>query len=175
MNQINMVKAAQKGSKEAFISLISSYEKDLYIVAKKILHNESDCCDAVQETILKAFESISSLKYPEFFKAWLLKILVNNCNIIYRKNKRVVLVDEPRSLDVAAENYSDFEMRQLINCLDDGLKIVVVLYYIEDMPIKSISEVLNIPEGTVKSRLSRARAQLSPIFSDEKGRLCYEQ
>jgi len=174
MNQIKIIKAAQRGSKEAFSSLICRYEKDMYIVAKKILHSECDCCDAVQETILKAYENIVNLKHPEYFKAWLLKILVNNCNLIYRKNKKVVLVDELQPLPVQDYNYSDVETRQLISILEDDLRMVVVLYYMEDMPIKSISSILDIPEGTVKSRLSRARTLLSPIMFSEKGRLCYE-
>lgn len=174
MDQIMAVKSAQNGNKEAFCSLIQQHEKVLYIVARSILHNDADCCDAVQDTILKAYENIRSLRQPEFFKAWLLRILVNSCNQLCRNNKRIVLVEELQTEPVLCSEYSTIETMQILDSLEGDLKLIIILFYMEDLSIKSISKFLQIPEGTVKSRLSRARNQLSRMMESEKGRLCYE-
>lgn len=136
----------------------------MYRVAKSKLSSDNDCADAIQETILKAYKAINSLKQPQFFKTWLIRILINECkNIIVQKNK-VIPMEEiifEKSTNNLDENLS---MQEILNLLENDLRNIVLLYYFEDMAIKEISSVLDIPEGTVKSRLSRARKKLANIL-----------
>ncbi|MBE0447185.1 MAG: sigma-70 family RNA polymerase sigma factor [Actinobacteria bacterium] len=174
MDLIKVVKTAQNGDKKAFIQLIQYFEKDMYKVAKSLLQNEADRCDAVQEAILKAYEGVWQLRQPEYFKTWLMKILANNCYLIHRKNSRTTVVSELQAIESSGNGYAEVEMKQVLDCLDEDLKTLVVMYYLHDLPVKNISETLAIPEGTIKSKLSKARAQLSEALKPEQGGLCYE-
>lgn len=171
---IKEVKTAQNGDKKAFVQLIQYYEKDMYRVAKSLLRNEADCCDAVQEAILKAYEGVSQLRQPEYFKTWLMKILANNCYQIHRKNSGIAVSSELQVFESSDDGYSEVEMKQVLGCLDEDLKTLVVMYYLHDLPIKNIAKILETPEGTIKSKLSKARVQLSEVLRPEKGGLCYE-
>lgn len=174
MDLLNEVKRAQRGDKGAFVGLIHYYEKDMYRFSKSMLKNEEDCCDAVQETLLKAYRAITYLNEPKYFKTWLFKILINNCYQIYREKNKVATTFQLDDVPIDCDLYGGLELRQVIESLEDNLKKLVIMHYLEDMPVKEISEILNIPSGTVKSRLSRARARLSQILDDEGGEMCYE-
>ena len=77
-------------TKDVFIREIRQSEAMLYHVARSILKNDSDCGDAVQETLLKAYEKLHTLKQEQFFRTWITRILINECNGILRKRKRVI-------------------------------------------------------------------------------------
>ena len=83
-----LVKQAQHGDPEAFIQLMEQNRQSLVRVAKGFFRNEEDVADAVSDTILDAWEHIRELKRPEYFKTWLIRILINNCNQICRHNKK---------------------------------------------------------------------------------------
>ena len=119
----------------------------------------------------QAFFSCTTLKNAEFFKTWLIRILINECNKIHRQNKKIIYLENYNQTDlVYNDKYDDFGVRQAIKKLDEDLKTMVILYYFEDFNIKEISEIQKLPEGTVKSRLSRARKKLESIFLDENTR-----
>lgn len=80
---------AQKGNKEAFTQLIGQYRNDLYKIGKAILGNDEDIADAMQETILKCWQKLDTLKKAEYFKTWLVRILINNCNEILRQKRKI--------------------------------------------------------------------------------------
>lgn len=85
----------QNGNKEAFSELILSVRSSLYKTAKSKLKNEEDVKDAVQTTILKAYTNIGELKEAKYFKTWITRILINECNIMYRNNeKNIKIVEE---------------------------------------------------------------------------------
>ena len=137
-----------------------------------ILKNDEDACDAIQETLLKAYQNINTLKNNEFFMTWIIRILINNCYDIIRKNKKVTYLDE--NLLSSQDTYYDLyaqesSLEYVLNRLDKDLKLVTVLYYYDDLSISQISEIINIPEGTVKSRLSRARDKIYSILKEEEG------
>ncbi|MGM1046337.1 MAG: sigma factor [Bacillota bacterium] len=84
------VERAKEGNHEAFINLIKPLELQMYNIAKAIVRQDEDCADAMQEAILKAYKSIANLRNPSFFKTWLFRILINECNTILRKRSNVV-------------------------------------------------------------------------------------
>lgn len=161
MEQVNDVKLAQKGNKDAFVRLINAAEKSLYRVARAILKSDSECADAIQESILKAYKSMGGLREPQYFKTWLTKILINECNRILKNNRKIIPIEEYIDQAYTLDAYEKIEIQEAVNSLEDEFRIVVILFYFEDMTIKDISQTLDIPEGTVKSRLSRARERLS--------------
>lgn len=151
---------AKNGDMRTLLYLVNENRLDIYKVAKGILHSEDDVEDAIQNTVIKVFENIKTLKQDEFFETWMIRILINECNNIMRKNKRVLQFQE----SLVVENYDDiYEKLDLINAiasLNNELKIITRLYYFEDMSTVEIAKILNIPEGTVRSRLARAREKL---------------
>ena len=88
-----LVKRAQKGDTEAFIQLIENHKISLYKTAKSYLKNEDDVADVMQDTILSAFEHMKDLKSVRYFKTWIIRILINQCNDLLRQRKRCVLVE----------------------------------------------------------------------------------
>ncbi|MED0978534.1 sigma-70 family RNA polymerase sigma factor [Bacillus paramycoides] len=154
------VSLAKKGDHEAFMALIHTEKVKMYRIAKAMLHDETNIEDAMQATILKAYENIKKLKKEEFFQTWLIRILINECNNIIRSYRKVIVIEDYDSNMVAFDRYEDIDLCNAIQALTEELRAVTVLYYYEDMNQESIAALLEIPKGTVKSRLSRAREQL---------------
>ena len=163
----NIIKA-KNGDNEAFLELINENKLNIYRVARGILSNEHDIEDAIQNTIIKAYEKINTLKKNEFFRTWLVRILINECNEIIRKNKRIVSINESNHEEKYNDYYENIDLTNAINSLSEELRITTVLFYFEDMSIKDIASVLNIPNGTVRSRLSRARKILREIIGEDE-------
>ncbi|MGG0724530.1 sigma-70 family RNA polymerase sigma factor [Bacillus mycoides] len=154
------VSLAKKGNHEAFMTLIHTEKVKMYRIAKAMLRDETNIEDAMQATILKAYENIKKLKKEEFFQTWLIRILINECNNIIRSYKKVIVIEDHDNNMVAFDRYEDIDLCNAIQSLTEELRAVTVLYYYEDMNQESIATLLEIPKGTVKSRLSRAREQL---------------
>lgn len=164
--QSNIIKA-KNGDNEAFLELINENKLNIYRVARGILSNEHDIEDAIQNTIIKAYEKINTLKKNEFFRTWLVRILINECNEIIRRNKRVVSINESNHEERYNDCYENIDLTKAINSLSEELRVTTVLFYFEDMSIKDIASILNIPNGTVRSRLSRARERLREIIGED--------
>ena len=81
-------------TKDVFIKEVRDAEAMLYHISKSILKNDSDCGDAVQETILKAYEKLPTLKKEKYFRTWITRILINECKGILRKRKNVIPYEE---------------------------------------------------------------------------------
>lgn len=172
MEDSKLVELAKTGNQEAFSKLIEEVKLKLYKTGISILKNDEDTCDAIQETLINAYKSLNTLKNNEYFSTWIMKILMNKCYDIIRKNKKIIYLDEKIKIeqDMYYEMYSqESELEVVLNKIDKDLKMVTVLYYYDDLSVSEISEVLNIPEGTVKSRLSRARSKIYAILKEEEG------
>ena len=132
-----------------------------------MLGNEELIKDAVQETIMTVYEKIEDLRNLDSFKFWLLKILGNKCRDILKRQKKIVYLDNYIEKVHIENGYEEIEIRECLKALSEDYKKVVVLYYFNDLSYKEISAILNISEGTVKSRLSRAKEKLSKIIDKE--------
>ena len=138
-----------------FTNLILDSEQTLYRVAMSMLRNEKDCEDAVQTAILTAYEKLGTLKQEQYFKTWLVRILINVCN---KQLRSAAKTTELHDTDISSDSAkASTEIRMAIESLPVNIRQVVVLYYIEQFAIKEIKQILKIPEGTVKSRLSKGR------------------
>lgn len=160
------VSNAKKGSKDAFLALIDENRLNLYRVARGILSNKEDIEDALQNTVIHSFQKINSLKKDEYFRTWIIRILINECNEVLRKSKRITYLDENNNTDTYTDSYENTDLTKAINSLSEELRITTVLFYFEDMSLKDIAKTLKIPEGTVRSRLTRARTKLREIINE---------
>lgn len=153
--------------KEQLGELILTASDSMYRVAKTLLENDADCSDAISETIVKSFASLHTLRQDCYAKTWLMRILINECYMIMRREKRMVyLEDYPvEERAVQREDYSD--LYQAIRRLPKEIRICVTLYYIEGYRIKEIADLLAVTESTVKNRLARARGRLRSDLEPE--------
>lgn len=162
------VRLAKDGDKDAYERLIGSCKLSLYRVAKAILRDYQDIEDAFQETLIKAYRGMPHLKREDYFKSWIIRIMINECNSILRKKKTVGYIEDFGSIPLEADDrYKNMEVQEIINSLEDELRVVTILYYYDDMPQREIARILHIPHGTVRSRLFRARQKLRNMIEDE--------
>lgn len=155
-----LVKRAQHGDAEAFIELIEKNKMTLQRVAYGYFRDEEDVADVIQDTILGAFEHIQELKKAEFFKTWLVRILINNCNRVYNQNKKSCSLDGIPEDGETACGTNDVEFHAMIQSLPEDSRMIFQLYYGEQFTTKEIAEMLRMKESTVKSRLHRGKKQL---------------
>lgn len=161
-------------TREQLGALILDSERQLYSTAKTILYSDQDCADAIQDTIVKAFSKIDTLKNDKYARTWLVRILINECYSILRKSSKLVSLEEMNdkgesgssmktcgAADKEAEKRADYaELYRAVNSLKEELRLPVILYYIEDFNIREIAQILDITEGAVQKRLARARGKL---------------
>lgn len=164
------VKLAKKGDKVAYQNLINSISIYLYNIAISFLRNDTEAADAIGNTVLKAYLNIGKLKENKYFKTWITKILINECKQVQRKNKKIVFVDEyAKNIESREEKIAQEEKIDLINAinnLDKKTKDVIILHYYNDFKIEEIATILNIPIGTVKSRMNTGKKKLYELLKE---------
>lgn len=161
MHTDSIVVKAKAGDPEAFMQLMQEVELPLYRTARSIVNKDEDCADALQETMLKAFKSIHTLREPAFFKTWIFRILINECNKMAKNNSRVLPYGELPDVPSPSKDYEKIELWDTVQQLEENLRIVIILHYLHDMPISQISDILDISTVAVKTRLHRARKKLN--------------
>lgn len=169
MEEELIIRAMNK-DKESFTKAMLNIEKDLYIIAKSRLHNDDDICDAIQETMLACFQNIHKLKKVKYFKTWVIRILINNCNCLYRKKSKFISIDDENiynyinSKDLQDEKLN-FEF--LIRDLKSEEKLLLTMYYYLRYTSKEIAQILSHNENTVKSKILRATNKLKNKFKGD--------
>ncbi len=169
-----LVKRAKKGDGEAFISVVQMYEDVLYRTASRMLQNDEDAADVLQDTIMTAFEKLQSLRKEEYFNTWIYKILVNNCNVLLKKRKRFSPLDVHDLPRQATDDFQDIELEDALNSLHPDYRTAFSLYYITGLTTREISLFLKEPEGTIKSRLSRGKSLLRNNYYKAEGAIANE-
>lgn len=151
---------------QSFEMLVTAQTDTLYRVSMSMLKNEHDAQDAVHDAILSACRNRHKLKHEEYFGTWLTRILINECKKQLRQRKRYTDIGD-KLPDIAARDdpYLSVEIGEAIDSLPEKLRVTVILFYVEDYSIKEIKSILKIPEGTVKSRLNKARTLLKERLS----------
>ena len=174
---------AGAGDGEAFAQLIIQLQTSLYRVARAYLHSEEDIADAVQESILKAWKNIAGLKHPEYFKTWLIRILINEAIRIRNRWEFEIPFDhrvaagEQEALLPERENTRQewqpgygMEFEEMMRSLSEPVRIVMVLYYGEQYSVPEIAEMLNMSKEAVRQRLSRGRKQVRETWLGSNGK-----
>lgn len=192
MDENALIQSARKGDLDAFNTLVLAYQHQVYNLAYRIMGDEAAASDATQETFISAYKNLKSFRGGSF-KSWLLRIVTNACYDDLRRRKRrpATSLDEltsgedgeaefdvPSADDGPETIAQRHELAQLlqrgITTLPDDQRIVLVLSDVQGMSYEEIAEMTNSNLGTVKSRLSRARAKLREYLQQTHGELLPE-
>lgn len=176
VNISELVAAARQGDKNAFARLYELTLQSAYYLALRMLKNEQDAMDIMQDSYIEAFCSLDKLKKPESFEAWMKHITANNCRDWLKKKKGVLFSDDEQAEQVFGEIEEDnaeflpqelLEQRgsakmitDILDALPEAQRMTVLLYYYNEMPVSYIARFLSCSEGTIKSRLFGARAKI---------------
>ena len=151
----------RKQDTDAFMGLIEENMQPMYKTAWAILRNEEDVADALQETIVKGFESLHTLRRPEFFKTWMMRILINTCLQIRKQRLRLITFgDDLPEMPVEDSYDTDSGFKELLDMVDEADRLLLTLYYADEFNVSEIAELLEMNVNTVKTRLSRAREKI---------------
>lgn len=164
-----LVERAKNEDSDAFTNLILNIERDLYCIARSKIDNENDIDDIIQETMMIAFLNIKKLKNNSLFKTWVIRILINNCNKFY-KRKKYKSIDEDEEIKKIGSvemDLSNIEFKDFISFLNEDERTILTLYYYLGYTTKEISKILNKREGTICSKISRAKIKIKEKYKGE--------
>jgi len=179
-----LVSAAKSGDQKAFEDLMKKYRKSVYYMLLKMVYNPDDAEDLTQEAFAKAFTSLHKFDSKFAFSTWLFRIATNNCIDFIRKKKLLTYsidqpVDEdsdrPFFIDIRDKNYNPNEemihsqrsqiIHEAVEKLPQRYKILVQMRYFDEKAYEELAEELNLPLGTVKAQLHRARELLNELLA----------
>ncbi len=169
LNEIKLIKESMKGNKESFGILIKNNKEYLYKMAFLYVKDEQDALEVIHETVYRAFLNIEKLKKAKFFNTWITKILINVSIDFLKKKEKNEMLDESTPIKKERCEISTEEKLDLYNAIDllnDNYKTVIIMMYFNDMKIKDISKVMEIPENTVKTYLRRAKQVLGEVLKE---------
>jgi RNA polymerase sigma-70 factor, ECF subfamily len=182
-----IIEKAITGDSEAFETLVESYRKKVFNISLRMLGNYDDASEAAQDVFVRIFRSIKNFRKEAMLSTWIYRITVNVCTDILRKkkNSKVISLDEeiktddseiklqiednkPQPQDQAESNELRKAVRKAISLLPENYRMIIILRDIQGMSYEEISRILKTPEGTVKSRLNRARLALKDIVISKR-------
>lgn len=186
MNEINQppdrisLSALKSGDRSEFARMVELYSKQIYTLALRILGNQHDAEDVLQETFLKAYKGISAFEGRSSLSTWLYRIATNEALMIIRKRKPELNLGDPGRNDDEEELEEPYQfkdwcclpekefqtsetreyMNKAISRLSSSLQVVFILRDLQGFSVKETADILGVNEGVVKTRLLRARLQL---------------
>jgi RNA polymerase sigma-70 factor (ECF subfamily) len=170
----HLIQRAQKGDQEAFAVLVTEHQRYVYNLALRVLKNEEEALDLAQETFIRAWTALPNFRGQSQFRTWLYRIVTNLCyNRLPNLRRSLhelgddVIADLPET-EVAFDNPAHgFESRELrshlhnaIDHLDEHYRLLISLRYQNELSYEEMATMLNLPLGTVKTGLFRAKEQL---------------
>jgi RNA polymerase sigma-70 factor (ECF subfamily) len=176
--ETNLIKLSRLGDRNAFAELVSLYQEKIQRLAYKMLNNKLDTEDIVQETFIRVYLNLNRFDETQNFSTWIYRIGKNLCIDLLRKKKNVCSLDAEFSEDEDANYYARLhsnettpehnvieretraQILKVIDKLSAKYKMVIILYYLQGLSLLEISDKLNLPVTTVKSRLNRGREHL---------------
>jgi RNA polymerase sigma-70 factor, ECF subfamily len=172
-----LIELCRVGDSSAIENFVQTYQQDVYRLALSILDDSSEAEDATQETLLAALRALDSFHGASSLKTWLYSITVNICRTRLQRHKRrehltkilgeILQVRSTSSVeDHAIRSESDQALWQAIHRMDEKHRIPIVLRYYHDLSVAEIANILQIPEGTIHSRLNTARRQLHDLLKE---------
>lgn len=161
---IEHVKRAKNGDKEAFTELVILYQAELYKIARAKINNIEDINDIIQETMLIAFNNIRKLKDESKFKAWIIKILINECNRFYKHKKIIQIPIEEIETGKQDDTDTNLTYESVLRVLKPDERIILLLHYVSGYTSKEIGEILGKNDNTIKTQLKRIKEKLNKKF-----------
>ena len=166
-----LVLKCQRRDEKAFREIVNSWEPRLYYYLRRIVENENDVWDILQETWLAVFQNIRKLQEPLKFSTWLYKIGHNKAVNLLRKENRYIQMKEEQANDYRENDNSVIDVKEraeVVHKMLDKLKLahreVLTLYFLEGFSISEMAQIISISEGTAKSRLYYAKNKLYEVL-----------
>jgi RNA polymerase sigma-70 factor (ECF subfamily) len=185
MNEIELVEKAKSGDTKAFEELMRRTQDKIYNLGIKFFGNKEDAADLLQETYIKAYESLPNFEGKSSFSTWLYRIATNFALMKLRKEKmKKVSIEELKNLSNGLKNSIDFydwsenpylhykneELKEIlneaINSLPPKYKTIFILHDIEGLSIQEVAKILSLSVPTVKTRIHRSRLYLREKLSE---------
>lgn len=170
---VEIVNRCKKGDQKAYYEIYKLYSKAMYNICFRITGVEEVAEDVLQEAFVSAFQNIKSFKGRSSFGAWLKKIVVNRA-ISYLRKQQMDMIELDERIEVVEEAGDDIELvlkvnivKEAIQKLPNGFRVVFSLYLLEGYDHKEIAEILGITESTSKSQYNRAKKKLKEIIKEE--------
>jgi RNA polymerase sigma-70 factor (ECF subfamily) len=172
-----LIEQCRAGDASAVEHFVQTYQGDVYRLALSILDDSSEAEDATQEALLAALRALDSFHGASSLKTWLFSITINICRSHlqnYKRRERLKHVlggilkirKSPTVEDSAIQNVANKALWQSIHSMDEKHRIPIVLRYFHDLSVPEIANILQIPEGTVHSRLNSARRLLHDVLKE---------
>ncbi len=183
LSDADLVCGAQQGDSAAFAELVTRYQDRVYNTCYRMCHQHADAADLTQTTFLKAWEALATFKRGAGFYTWLFRIAINTALSERRQRRRreTVQLDvgsgagnagQPAAPEAAlAQRELQERIAWALAQVDDEFRAAVVLKDIEELDYQSIAEILDVPVGTVKSRIHRGRMMLRELLHDVRNPL----
>ena len=168
-----LISAAQNGDSQALEILLKNHYEKIWGICKRLMINDQDALDATQESLIAIATRINKFERRSKFSTWLYRVTTNICFDELRKKSRIPIPDsESEQLEISID--SSFEkqiddkllINEVLNLLPNEFKTALVLRDLCDLNYDEISEILNIPIGTVRSRISRGRSAISNYLTN---------
>lgn len=190
LDDLELVSRARSGDNKAFEKLLKKYRKSVYYMLLKMVNNADDAEDLTQEAFAKAFNSLGKFDSKYAFSTWLFRIATNNCiDFIRKKRVSTVSIDSPyenedgdsMSFDIRDPDFNpdDLMLRKqrkeylqiAVDKLPDKYKLLVDLRYFQELSYEEVADELELPLGTVKAQLFRARELLAEELKHLEGKM----
>ena len=166
-----IISILKKKEEQDFEKLIDENKMRFYKTAKSILKNDDDVYDAIQEALISIYQNFDKLENKEYFTTWGIRIVINKCYDHIRKNKKsennIYIDDEENPIDIPVDEKNSIEkleLEDLLNKLSEEKRLITTLYYYDEISVKEIAQMLEMPEGTVKYKLSEIRKELRAMI-----------
>jgi RNA polymerase sigma-70 factor (ECF subfamily) len=172
-----LIELCKVGNSAAIENFVQTYQQDVYRLALSILDDAIEAEDATQDSLLAALRSLDSFRGASSLKTWLYSITVNICRTRLQRHKtyerltkilgEILRVRSTSSVEeFAVQSESDQLLWRAIHNMDEKHRIPIVLRYYHDLSVREIADILQIPEGTVHSRLNTSRKQLHEVLKE---------
>ncbi|WP_124727862.1 RNA polymerase sigma factor [Staphylospora marina] len=172
MIEADVIRQAQAGDREAAAALLRQLETPVYRTAYYLTGNEQDALDCTQEALLKIYRSLPTFKGESGIHTWAQRIVTNVCMDLFRKRRKIVPIGEnqwredERAGREVERGAVAHDLKRAINRLSSPQKTAVIMRYVQDFSYQEIAEAMDLPVGTVKSHLFRARKLLKEWLSE---------
>lgn len=167
MKEQKLLKQAIRGDHQAFLYILQAAKADLYRTAYAFLKNEQDVLDAIQEVTVRAYQQIHTVREPRYLQTWLVRIMINVCQDQLKRRERNIPV--AAILDAPIEESIDaFAIDEALQQLTATERELIHIKYFLGLKNKEIAQLLEIPEGTVKSRIHHTLKKLKPLLAEER-------
>ncbi|MEM6829268.1 MAG: sigma-70 family RNA polymerase sigma factor [Bacteroidota bacterium] len=171
----HLIIASQNGDQAAMASLYKLYAKAMYNVCRRMMGDEEEAKDLLQESFVDAFQKLPKLREVNTFSSWIKRIVINNCiNAIRKRKLDTSQLEEGYDFVMEEEDdfeYEKFQVQQILSAIDklpEGCKAVLNLYLFEGYDHREIGEILKVTESASKAQYCKAKARIRHLLEEER-------